>query len=87
MRVDHPRDLVEVQLRENGVEDLDAGVYDEGAVDIRLLHSIGMHSNDGPELREVLGFYAWSRQESNLNPGLRRPLYYPLYYETESSTG
>lgn len=24
----------------------------------------------------------WSRQESNLNPGLRRPLYYPLYYET-----
>ena len=23
----------------------------------------------------------WPRQESNLNPGLRRPLYYPLYYE------
>ena len=24
----------------------------------------------------------WSRQESNLDPGLRRPLYYPLYYRT-----
>lgn len=24
----------------------------------------------------------WSRPESNWNPGLRRPLYYPLYYET-----
>ena len=25
--------------------------------------------------------YLWPRQESNLNLGLRRPLYYPLYYE------
>ena len=24
----------------------------------------------------------WSRPESNWNPGLRRPLYYPLYYGT-----
>ena len=24
----------------------------------------------------------WSRPESNWNPGLRRPLYYPLYYRT-----
>ena len=27
--------------------------------------------------------YLWSRQESNLDPGLRRPLYYPLYYRTK----
>ena len=26
----------------------------------------------------------WSRPESNWNPGLRRPLYYPLYYGTNS---
>ena len=26
--------------------------------------------------------WKWSRPESNWNPGLRRPLYYPLYYET-----
>ena len=25
----------------------------------------------------------WSRPESNWNPGLRRPLYYPLYYRTD----
>lgn len=24
----------------------------------------------------------WSRQESNLHPRLRKPIYYPLYYET-----
>ncbi len=23
----------------------------------------------------------WPRRESNADPGLRRPLYYPLYYE------
>jgi hypothetical protein len=28
----------------------------------------------------------WSRQESNLDPGLRRPLYYPLYYVTKDKT-
>src|ERR1700755_1180521 len=27
----------------------------------------------------------WSRPESNWNPGLRRPLYYPLYYRTNNS--
>ena len=25
--------------------------------------------------------FLWPRQESNLDLGLRRPLYYPLYYE------
>jgi len=26
--------------------------------------------------------FLWSRQESNLHPRLRKPIYYPLYYET-----
>jgi hypothetical protein len=30
------------------------------------------------------GFW-WSRQESNLHLRLRKPTYYPLYYETNTS--
>ncbi len=26
----------------------------------------------------------WARQESNLHPRLRKPIYYPLYYEPNS---
>ena len=37
-------------------------------------------------MQKIFENYVWPRRESNADPGLRRPLYYPLYYEAEGLT-
>jgi hypothetical protein len=37
------------------------------------------------KIEHFRALFTWSRQESNRDPGLRRPLYYPLYYGTRPS--
>lgn len=46
-----------------------------------LLYAISVERYENKKNHDMIMIFLWPRQESNLDLGLRKPLYYPLYYE------